>query len=99
MFKWLRQKHANTPVMFRVRHKTTGQYVDAVDVSGVFDERQVVKGRRHAAAGLCMIHWPTGARRLDVTFHRDGAEASVTVLSTRPDPHLVFNVDLEPTGS
>lgn len=95
MLKWFRRRHATNPVMFRVRDGATGEYVDTVEVAGVFDLDRRVEGRKRTASGLCMIHWPTGATRLDVTFERDGASASVTVLSSRPDPHQVFEITLE----
>lgn len=92
MWSWLRrQRDALTPVMFRVRNPD-GAVVDVVELEGVFDRRARVKSRKRTADGLCLVHWPEGSTRLDVTFRHDDGTASVTVRSDRKDPHRVVEV-------
>ena len=92
MWSWLRrQRDALTPVMFRVRNPD-GAVVDIVELEGVFDRRARVKSRKRTADGLCLVHWPEGSTRLDVTFRHDDGTASVTVRSDRKDPDRVVEV-------
>lgn len=79
--------------MFRVR-SPGGGVVDVVELEGVFDRRARVRSTKRTADGLCMVHWPEGSTRLDVTFRHDEGSASVTVRSDRKDPHRVVEVFL-----
>lgn len=82
------------PAVFRLRHPS-GTRIQVVDVEGTFHPTgRRVRGRRQAADGLCMISWPVDAKRLDVTFRVDGAEASVEMRADRAEPALAVEVAL-----